>query len=828
MALVWAGVTMGVAWGQKPTVVLGEPSLWSLDQAQYLLQQRFLRDQTLKPKQPTETDLDPNGIGGKRMKALQTLLSVSASGNSVTGTQNAMALERMGTMQDALTSVRDRMAEVSRLTAERAALKAVETEAIAAKEAELKAAKDRLELAKTEVAYWKDYAGDAKTLSAAPDAGGKAMALSDKAMDTIKSISSDSLKLHHSSVLDNYINAANEVILKLVTLLKNDPGVGRKVVFAELPQSVKMTGKGKEYRVRVEWNLAAYYETGPCVKVDQMPGEELKQKSRTAKGEWNKQREDAQVLSWKNHTCQGSSGDADGKQWQVERRTGDELRTLELVPRSAGLNVNDSNYARSSFGLGIAWKWLSGLGASVDYQRNKELFAQFIHEEVFAAGYGKGAATFGWTFGPNPGTLALAPGVRTTYAIFEIPEKAVSIELHGAWCSYRLGREEQCEDKGTEQFTLPVPSKAQTSFWVDSVRYAKKRGGERQLVLLEGDYISPLTGVLLNGAPLRQTVSLAKPEMAVGQPGEAGAYEWLNQKQILLSFQMPEGYSGTPDIALVTPSKFYRLSEMMAIGIRVDGKPAVVPCHYKEKEGKYEEIKDQDEIKKSCTSAHQTGEERTDKKPPSLADLTSAGVVEAMYQTPGEPARPVVRRIVGRSVTGDGLALELEGEKLSTVTLATVNGHEAVIGQKTDHLLKLTGVQRAWMESGGNMRVGVKADSGTSQFVELPNPVVVEVERAEVVEKSESEALVRVTGKNFSKTVNCGAKCVATYVSPAVLLLELKEVKGLKFRVVALEDGASKESTAFEVKLGDKSAAKAGDEMKVEKVVTTKVPKGGA
>src|SRR6185295_6819757 len=85
--------------------------------------------------------------------------------------------------------------------------------------------------------------------------------------------------------------------------------------------------------------------------------------------------------------------------------------------------------------LGVM-KLLVGLGVKVNYQRQRELYEQYLQQEVFASGFGKGSNAFGWTFGALPGTDRVAPGVRTTYAVLAVPRAASALRIEATGVAY--------------------------------------------------------------------------------------------------------------------------------------------------------------------------------------------------------------------------------------------------------------------------------------------------------------------------------------------------------------------------------------------------------
>jgi hypothetical protein len=117
--------------------------------------------------------------------------------------------------------------------------------------------------------------------------------------------------------------------------------------------------------------------------------------------------------------------------------TPDVVRTVDIIPRQSALNVNSIH--QTSSGLAIAAHFMAtfGFGGKVDYQRQRDVYDQFVYQDIFASGFGKGSNVFGWTFGALPGTKALAPGVRTTFAVLVIPANAKQIEVVGRGYAYR-------------------------------------------------------------------------------------------------------------------------------------------------------------------------------------------------------------------------------------------------------------------------------------------------------------------------------------------------------------------------------------------------------
>jgi hypothetical protein len=271
---------------------------------------------------------------------------------------------------------------------------------------------------------------------------------------------------------------------------------------------------------------------------------------------------------------------------EIEPRT---VRTIDIIPRQSSLNVNDVQETVKSTGLMGAFKFLFGLGVKTNFQRQREQFEQFLHQEMYASGFGKGDRDFGWTFGALPGTKRVAPGVRTTYAVLVVPDDAESLILSARGCYFPRkdnqpldfndtshldwGRESKfgrsnCGDD--ETYIIPIPGGGDTNnFWVTNVDYMPASKGGRATVSIRGNNFSSQIGVLVNGVPLSPAVGLAQPFLAVTHKDAVaplcdkracGDFERIDPRQIVISFTLPknakgEDVEGTPTITLVAPGK---------------------------------------------------------------------------------------------------------------------------------------------------------------------------------------------------------------------------------------------------------------------------------
>lgn len=684
----------------KITIEVGQPNIWSLGQAHYLLSNMRERSRELGVKIPTPKELDPSSANGTRINLLRTLLGAEASVDTVAGLQNSLLsqrfdadLARFNSNQarlDALTvPYTDAVREVASLSVQLAALPADKPEfaeqrkqlstQIAAKTAErdgLKAEMDVLRQQVTAPSAPTTFKGSLPTTGPSP--------LPDDLNTLISKFNQNAStqQLNASTTLENYIQMQYEVIAKQLTLLRDEVGPGQRLVFLEMPMSLyTVPKKDDDYVVRLEWDVKRFYtnpKDKPCTSganttqqvqrygdpgfrgkpinidvqnaviedvIDFISGQAdvgfmvdnsargIRITTKVTNVPWNfvldqmLQNHDlaVEVTDGVLHIAKPDAlqqmreekkKQQEGEQDDRIRRQSDpvtldtlnaparvpkafqeneteitcwieadkkKFRVIDIIPRQSALNVNDQHGTQNGLALTAKFLTLFGLGGQVSFQRQRSLYEQFIQQEVYASAYGKGTSGFGWTFGPLPGTKRLAPGVRTTYAVLSVPSDALAMELKVAAKAYKrdvpldsdkvkpLSLKDEGFGAGTYQ--LLIPNEQTEGFWVDRVTYTPVEKGKQATMLIEGKYFSPLTGILVNGVPLKRAVSLAKNESAtanlimVDAVDPAGEYEYLNPQQIILSFKMPSNYVGTPLITLVTPEKtsainFFSLKEI--------------------------------------------------------------------------------------------------------------------------------------------------------------------------------------------------------------------------------------------------------------------------
>ena len=656
------------------TIEVGQPNIWSLGQAHYLLANMRERSRDLGVKVPLPSELNPSSATATRMSMLRTLVGADVGLDTVAGGQNSILnqrfeadLSRFNASQsrlDALTApYTDAVRETSSLTIQLAALPADRPELaeqrklvvaqLAAKTAErdaLKAEMDLLRAAVTAPGAPTAYKGSIPTATPAtlPD---DVKTMFDKLNTTVATP-----QLNASTTLENYIQMQYEVIAKQLTLLRDEVGPNQRLVFLEMPMSLYSVPKADDdYVVRLEWQVARFFgssfsgcpkatapektgahygqsgfrgepinlnvvnaslrdvldyiheQYGPVFVVDRAVGS-IQITARVSDKPWNvvldailkRKQLSAEVYDNKIYVTSKKDEETQAEPITLDmlRENNDgglkildedpvsaetlkdecwgnadptKFRVIDIIPRQSALNINDQHGTQKGLALTARFLTMFGLGGTVSFQRQRSLYEQFIQQEVYASAYGKGMSNFGWTFGPLPGTKRLAPGVRTTYAILAIPNDALALELKVAAKVYKRDVSpgdttvkevaQVNEGYGAGTYRMLVPNERTEGFWVDRVTYTPVEKGKQATVIIDGKYFSPLTGILVNGVPLKRAVSIAKNESSIANTftgaavDPAGEFEYLSPQQLILSFKMPQEYVGTPLITLVTPEK---------------------------------------------------------------------------------------------------------------------------------------------------------------------------------------------------------------------------------------------------------------------------------
>jgi len=278
------------------------------------------------------------------------------------------------------------------------------------------------------------------------------------------------------------------------------------------------------------------------------------------------------------------------------------VRTIDIIPRQNAINVNDTKQTVAKTGIFAAVSFLFGFGGKFTYERQREHAEQFLNQELFTSGFGKGEKDFGWNFYPFAGSKQLASGVRTTFAVAIIPKDAESLLLKARGCyfprkenqplnyaataSWNTDDELKIKRCNEEQaFVLPVPggSGDGADYYVTGLRYTPHlEPGDRMIATITGQNLPSQIGVMINGIPLREAVGLAQlnVESILGNDKTSdncvsdicGRFERINAEEVVMSFKTPSSDTGTPRITLIGPGRSVELNNLF---LRINGQDDV-------------------------------------------------------------------------------------------------------------------------------------------------------------------------------------------------------------------------------------------------------------
>jgi hypothetical protein len=277
---------------------------------------------------------------------------------------------------------------------------------------------------------------------------------------------------------------------------------------------------------------------------------------------------------------------------QLKQRS---VRTIDIIPRQNAINVQDTKQRVARTGIFAAFSFLFGFAGKFSYERQREQAEQFLNQELFTSGFGKGEKDFGWSFFPFAGTKQLSSGIRTTYAIAIVPDDAESLVLKARGCyfprkenqplNYNTTRspkwiDDRSASKGmctpSEQvFVVPIPggSGDGADYYITEIRYSPtQEPGSRMVASIRGQNLPSQLGVFIDGVPLREAVGLGQlniesildndktKDNCVGPI--CGRFERIDANEVVVSFQTGPDFVGTPRIGLIGPGKSVELNKL--------------------------------------------------------------------------------------------------------------------------------------------------------------------------------------------------------------------------------------------------------------------------
>jgi hypothetical protein len=286
-------------------------------------------------------------------------------------------------------------------------------------------------------------------------------------------------------------------------------------------------------------------------------------------------------------------GVLDSNNEQKERLKNMKPYVFELTPQQAATNVANGAMRSSTLSIVGIFKLISGIGASVSYQRQHDSFSQFLEQDVFEAATGKGSTgEFGWDFGPVTGGELVSPGVYTTYGVLAVPSfrKSITFTTKADWVlkAQKGGKPGTVAAKWANAsspentaYTVYLPGRY--DFWVDAVYYSRVPVGEEISVIVRGKGFTNETMALVNNIPLTprwrlidpaaSDVSYAGPNGATppavenggGNRKTFGAFELMSSDTIAMRFRAP-GFDGVPQITLLSPHRSVQINDLPLAG----------------------------------------------------------------------------------------------------------------------------------------------------------------------------------------------------------------------------------------------------------------------
>ena len=613
---------------EKARLRVGKPTIWTLEQAHYLLARQRRTNLDLQTKALTQDDLNPNAINSSKLDALKTLFAAEVSFDQVRGAENrdvttrrrevrgqqAAISERLDTFRDqqlALTKdIGAMQIEAARLDPDTQKQDlSVKTAEIQAKQKELDLLGQRIDEAtklRDSLNANLDKPIDLQSFTPGTPATLPESSVS-KAID--KALDTGSARLHASATLDNYIQMQYELIAKQLSLLRDDVGTENRLVFLELPLSVYTTPDAKDVLVQMTWTINSLMRCKR--KGDDTPVQEeykvaynaacgprtatirTEAPKTNAIGQW--QANTSELMAAFEATRQATPRPTADRQppapgpaskfMPVVTATPENAYVVDLFPRQAALNVNAVHDKVNRLNLSGLFSLIGGFGAKTQFERQHELFENYIQQDIFASGFGKGDTTFGWTFGPLPGSRQVASGVKTTYAALVIPADVQAISLKGAACPFKrtsmpVNAASMADLPAacalSERFDLVLPTRRE-AFELEEITYTPVAPAQTGTMSIRGEYFSPQIGILVDGSPLKaRALGLAQTDLdaALAQASDdhfTGEFEYVNSQQLILRIKGGPDQSGTPRITLITPSN---AAEINSLPLRINGQNA--------------------------------------------------------------------------------------------------------------------------------------------------------------------------------------------------------------------------------------------------------------
>jgi hypothetical protein len=241
---------------EKPVVIsIGQPNIWSLEQAHYLLARMHRQNLDLQTK--SLGDLDPNEVNSQSISIVRQLISAGFKFDEAVRVNNELLKSdktfNSGRRQELLTQRSTLQAQKTQVSREITALKIAKSKAtddaekaalqeqIDAKTEEKAAIEDELENVNGELSGLTSASGDFKSVDGSTEGFDSTKIPKSTELDALIPNTRANPSIAASQRLENYVGMQYEIIAKQLTLLRDEVGPGERLVFLELPQSINLS-----------------------------------------------------------------------------------------------------------------------------------------------------------------------------------------------------------------------------------------------------------------------------------------------------------------------------------------------------------------------------------------------------------------------------------------------------------------------------------------------------------------------------------------------------------------------------------------------------------
>jgi hypothetical protein len=113
--------------------------------------------------------------------------------------------------------------------------------------------------------------------------------------------------------------------------------------------------------------------------------------------------------------------------------TGGTPVVVDVFPRIAAVNITNTKYRDTSLGLSSLFS-LFTFGLNAAYNREHLRVSQLLGQSAYITGHGIGQGQFGWLFGMSLDDDSISPGLRSTFALLDVPKncQAPTVTLKSA------------------------------------------------------------------------------------------------------------------------------------------------------------------------------------------------------------------------------------------------------------------------------------------------------------------------------------------------------------------------------------------------------------